>query len=119
NTARLSGRVAQYLRGTLIAEPGGDFRPARPINRATGDTGTPDPAVSKDSTPEPSTTDPNSQASVTAVANVIQTIQDLTELLDELGSERSEEHTSELQSRFDLVCRLLLEKKNNHIENSS
>src|SRR5699024_11885386 len=28
---------------------------------------------------------------------------------DEL--KRSEEHTSELQSRFDLVCRLLLEKK--------
>src|SRR5206468_12203613 len=27
---------------------------------------------------------------------------------------RSEEHTSELQSRSDLVCRLLLEKKNNH-----
>src|SRR5699024_12171785 len=27
-----------------------------------------------------------------------------------IGS-RSEEHTSELQSRFDLVCRLLLEKK--------
>src|SRR5690349_21915110 len=28
-------------------------------------------------------------------------------------SGRSEEHTSELQSRRDLVCRLLLEKKNN------
>src|SRR5699024_12458180 len=28
-----------------------------------------------------------------------------------LDGERSEEHTSELQSRFDLVCRLLLEKK--------
>src|SRR5699024_11363307 len=28
-----------------------------------------------------------------------------------LALERSEEHTSELQSRFDLVCRLLLEKK--------
>src|SRR5207249_9281912 len=28
---------------------------------------------------------------------------------------RSEEHTSELQSRFDLVCRLLLEKKKNRI----
>src|SRR2546428_4226865 len=28
-------------------------------------------------------------------------------------SVRSEEHTSELQSRSDLVCRLLLEKKNN------
>src|SRR5438067_10695119 len=27
------------------------------------------------------------------------------------SSKRSEEHTSELQSRFDLVCRLLLEKK--------
>src|SRR5207247_10629214 len=27
-------------------------------------------------------------------------------------STRSEEHTSELQSRVDLVCRLLLEKKN-------
>src|SRR2546421_3572403 len=27
------------------------------------------------------------------------------------GSMRSEEHTSELQSRSDLVCRLLLEKK--------
>src|SRR5699024_12605437 len=26
------------------------------------------------------------------------------------GSRRSEEHTSELQSRFELVCRLLLEK---------
>src|SRR5699024_4226986 len=26
--------------------------------------------------------------------------------------QRSEEHTSELQSRFELVCRLLLEKKN-------
>src|SRR5699024_11981013 len=29
-----------------------------------------------------------------------------------IWSVRSEEHTSELQSRFDLVCRLLLEKKN-------
>src|SRR5699024_12718795 len=28
-----------------------------------------------------------------------------------LREARSEEHTSELQSRFDLVCRLLLEKK--------
>src|SRR2546421_4670435 len=29
---------------------------------------------------------------------------------------RSEEHTSELQSRSDLVCRLLLEKKKNKYE---
>src|SRR5438067_9831299 len=32
------------------------------------------------------------------------------EALQKRGN-RSEEHTSELQSRFDLVCRLLLEKK--------
>src|SRR5206468_9375224 len=31
--------------------------------------------------------------------------------LDDKGHRRSEEHTSELQSRSDLVCRLLLEKK--------
>src|SRR2546422_3635001 len=31
--------------------------------------------------------------------------------------ERSEEHTSELQSRLHLVCRLLLEKKNIQIRN--
>src|SRR5207249_6817331 len=30
---------------------------------------------------------------------------------DPAKDNRSEEHTSELQSRFDLVCRLLLEKK--------
>src|SRR5690349_22722895 len=33
------------------------------------------------------------------------------ELLVTLKDKRSEEHTSELQSRRDLVCRLLLEKK--------
>src|SRR5437868_12129476 len=32
---------------------------------------------------------------------------------------RSEEHTSELQSRFDLVCRLLLEKKKTTKPNQS
>src|SRR5207249_10840470 len=31
--------------------------------------------------------------------------------LEQMAGGRSEEHTSELQSRFDLVCRLLLEKK--------
>src|SRR3712207_8217020 len=33
--------------------------------------------------------------------------------------ERSEEHTSELQSRQYLVCRLLLEKKNRHSRTSA
>src|SRR5699024_12609116 len=35
-------------------------------------------------------------------------------LKDDDSMDRSEEHTSELQSRFDLVCRLLLEKKKNN-----
>src|SRR5438874_799596 len=34
------------------------------------------------------------------------------EARQKLAALRSEEHTSELQSRRDLVCRLLLEKKN-------
>src|SRR5690349_22119005 len=37
----------------------------------------------------------------------------LNNLLSRLQRSRSEEHTSELQSRRDLVCRLLLEKKKN------
>src|SRR5690349_22885365 len=45
---------------------------------------------------------------------------DFIELFEIMGGlpvtiRRSEEHTSELQSRRDLVCRLLLEKKNKHI----
>src|SRR2546422_7696843 len=35
------------------------------------------------------------------------------------GSDRSEEHTSELQSRLHLVCRLLLEKKKTEQQHSS
>src|SRR5260370_28023866 len=34
---------------------------------------------------------------------------------EQLGMYRSEEHTSELQSHLNLVCRLLLEKKKIHI----
>src|SRR5438132_6857187 len=35
------------------------------------------------------------------------------------GRTRSEEHTSELQSHSDLVCRLLLEKKNKMIKSNT
>src|SRR5207247_11076081 len=38
-------------------------------------------------------------------------LRQLHEYLIAAVEERSEEHTSELQSRVDLVCRLLLEKK--------
>src|SRR2546427_5757846 len=37
---------------------------------------------------------------------------------EEQGAERSEEHTSELQSQSNLVCRLLLEKKKKNTESS-
>src|SRR5207248_7741626 len=43
--------------------------------------------------------------------NVTELVGTLHTAADELG--RSEEHTSELQSPYDLVCRLLLEKKKN------
>src|SRR5688572_32677338 len=37
----------------------------------------------------------------------------------EVGRARSEEHTSELQSQSNLVCRLLLEKKKTSVHSSS
>src|SRR5699024_11894042 len=45
------------------------------------------------------------------IANVLVEIDFLAGFLERQVNYRSEEHTSELQSRFDLVCRLLLEKK--------
>src|SRR5699024_11326104 len=44
-------------------------------------------------------------------AQVLDTIGEALRTAGEALGGRSEEHTSELQSRFDLVCRLLLEKK--------
>src|SRR2546421_6987284 len=38
-------------------------------------------------------------------------VDDVEPVLERMKRKRSEEHTSELQSRSDLVCRLLLEKK--------
>src|SRR5690606_41475113 len=50
------------------------------------------------------------------VANLLQAfaglLHDVVELIaHDVADDRSEEHTSELQSRENLVCRLLLEKK--------
>src|SRR5437868_8435754 len=50
--------------------------------------------------------------STATIAGVDSLNADLIALETAVHDERSEEHTSELQSRFDLVCRLLLEKKN-------
>src|SRR3712207_8324558 len=43
----------------------------------------------------------------------------LVAVLTPLGDVRSEEHTSELQSRQYLVCRLLLEKNHNKFQSAS
>src|SRR2546422_6666528 len=48
------------------------------------------------------------------INNPLATILACTEALGLRAGERSEEHTSELQSRLHLVCRLLLEKKKNN-----
>src|SRR2546430_3476924 len=46
--------------------------------------------------------------------NALGTVLVQVELQDGTVGIRSEEHTSELQSQSNLVCRLLLEKKNKH-----
>src|SRR2546428_9022049 len=51
---------------------------------------------------------------VNAFAHTLPFLELLLGLLLLEKRQRSEEHTSELQSRSDLVCRLLLEKKNIH-----
>src|SRR5699024_11340577 len=51
----------------------------------------------------------NSVGFIPGVVSVI--FKDASKFLMIMALGRSEEHTSELQSRFDLVCRLLLEKK--------
>src|SRR2546427_8619333 len=40
----------------------------------------------------------------------------VVDLQQHVGADRSEEHTSELQSQSNLVCRLLLEKKKQEIQ---
>src|SRR5207249_11568712 len=56
--------------------------------------------------------DAYSRTVVSAVARVAPAVVNI-DVKQRVKLRRSEEHTSELQSRFDLVCRLLLEKKNN------
>src|SRR2546429_5781166 len=48
---------------------------------------------------------------VGAAGEIVQGIQHQVTVAECPGQSRSEEHTSELQSRLHLVCRLLLEKK--------
>src|SRR5687768_18181105 len=45
---------------------------------------------------------------------ILAVVERVLHVLHACEAQRSEEHTSELQSRLHLVCRLLLEKKNNN-----
>src|SRR3712207_9281498 len=59
---------------------------------------------------------PDAENIIIAMGSVCEATQEVIDYLMEKGEKvglRSEEHTSELQSRQYLVCRLLLEKKNN------
>src|SRR5438309_7723133 len=51
-------------------------------------------------------------------ARLMSLIEGVEFITDDPGQLRSEEHTSELQSQFHLVCRLLLEKKKNNTTGS-
>src|SRR2546421_7217809 len=57
-----------------------------------------------------------SEMAVRFVARELGSLKSLSDdqVADRMRTSRSEEHTSELQSRSDLVCRLLLEKKKNN-----
>src|SRR2546425_2145883 len=62
---------------------------------------------------------PENGRELTRIAQFVAVTKGAGPLYDELRSllERSEEHTSELQSLAYLVCRLLLEKKKKKLEN--
>src|SRR5207249_963196 len=60
---------------------------------------------------DPQMTQMKSPSTSTSARNEVRTVAPKLIELSEKVLYRSEEHTSELQSRFDLVCRLLLEKK--------
>src|SRR5699024_12211185 len=49
-------------------------------------------------------------SNVSVGTGFVKSTENLSKQIDIIIYRRSEEHTSELQSRFDLVCRLLLEK---------
>src|SRR2546429_5242562 len=59
---------------------------------------------------------PAASGDSTSPRNVYQVVTE--QIIRQLAALRSEEHTSELQSRLHLVCRLLLEKKNDYTDSN-
>src|SRR5256885_12701236 len=58
---------------------------------------------------------PSAQSNATTSKDIPESTFQAMKFLEVLCNERSEEHTSELQSPCNLVCRLLLEKKKNSL----
>src|SRR2546427_8655489 len=67
---------------------------------------------------------PEAQNTVSSVSTATQLLSNILSIVNTIGDDnfatadlttRSEEHTSELQSQSNLVCRLLLEKKKKHM----
>src|SRR5690349_22520422 len=61
---------------------------------------------------QPPTREPSPSVVAPPPASDCRSLTHFASVMPPHAPERSEEHTSELQSRRDLVCRLLLEKKN-------
>src|SRR5699024_12316044 len=80
---------------------------ALPISR---DTGGEFPVGSYRMDTSPKNSDSSAPERSDSSAAPIAVDEETVEQRDERFTRRSEEHTSELQSRFDLVCRLLLDK---------
>src|SRR5207249_11104130 len=113
-----TGPTTSYLLSLSFTQPSPSasyplsLHDALPISSATAAPG------STATTPTPvsirRTRGTSARTATTAIPTSIRTASATTTTT---SGRRSEEHTSELQSRFDLVCRLLLEKKNKKKKN--
>src|SRR2546421_8354873 len=62
---------------------------------------------------------PGASTPMLVTKNMLKDVPNGAVIVDVAMDQRSEEHTSELQSRSDLVCRLLLEKKKKQEDKST
>src|SRR2546429_4428411 len=92
--ARVAGKGigAGAKNGDVVPDVGGDDRKRKQLRRAVWTR--------------------HQNGGLAPVLECLEHVRDRQEVALIIDEERSEEHTSELQSRLPLVCRLLLEKKN-------
>src|SRR5688572_8040924 len=112
-TRETHARMAGFFIGGAYHRLTAGSRPAH--GRPTADDCVPASAMSAEITVGPRDTNPHARKSV---GKSTLPYRMRLNLLTSKPSCRSEEHTSELQSQSNLVCRLLLEKKKNNINNT-